>query len=303
MAVTSDEMRIVADFTDEAPFDLVWPERIGAPYLLNSPHSGRCYPLDFLATSRLDRVAIRRSEDAFVDQLCLAAARDRLPVLHAHFPRAWLDANREPLELDPKMFTGRLPIGANTRSARVAGGLGTIPRIVSERDEIYRGPIPIEDGLGRIARAYEPYHATLRRGLARLQARFGFSVLIDCHSMPSTQRVGGTEGRVDIVLGDRHGTSCHPALTDVASALLREAGYRVARNKPYAGGYNTETYGRPERGSHALQIEISRALYMNEATLEKTAGFTTLARDFGGFVDQLVSGFGAIFDGVRSAAE
>ncbi len=296
-------MRIVADFESDPPFDLVWPARVAAPYLLDSPHSGRTYPRDFLALSRLDRVTIRRSEDAFVEELCLGAAVGRLPVLHAHFPRAWLDVNREPMELDPRMFVGRLPAGANTRSTRVVGGLGTIPRIVSERDEIYRGPIPIEEGLARIAQGYEPYHATLRRALARLHARFGLAVLIDCHSMPSIQRTGGAEGRADIVLGDRHGTSCHPALTDVASALLREAGYRVARNKPYAGGYNTETYGRPEKGLHALQIEISRGLYMNETTMEKTADFATLAAGFRGFVDQLVSGFGAIFDGLRSAAE
>lgn len=302
LAGTTDDMRIVSDFETEPAFELLWPQRVAAPYLLNSPHSGRCYPRDFLALSRLDRLAIRRSEDAFVEGLCLDAAGDRLPVLHAHFPRAWLDVNREPLELDPRMFVGRLPPGANTRSIRVAGGLGTIPRVVSEKDEIYRGAIPIEEGLRRLAVAYEPYHATLRQALARLRASFGFAVLIDCHSMPSSQKIG-PDGRADIVLGDRHGTSCHPALTDVASALLREAGYRVARNRPYAGGYNTETYGDPDRGVHALQIEISRALYMNEATMQRTAGFATLSRDIGRFVDQLITGAGAIFDGIRSAAE
>lgn len=298
-----DDLRIVTDFECEPPFELVWPERIAAPYLLDSPHSGRSYPRDFLKLTRLDRLAVRRSEDAYVDELCLAAAGDRLPVLRAHFPRAWLDVNREPLELDPRMFVGHLPAGANTRSTRVAGGLGTIPRIVSEKDEIYDGPIPIDDALKRIACGYGPYHATLRGALTRLHADFGFAVLIDCHSMPSSQRTGGPEGRADIVLGDRHGTSCHRALTDVASALLREAGYRVARNKPYAGGYNTEHYGWPDKGLHALQIEISRGLYMNEATMEKTAGFATLQRDFRAFVGQLVSGVGAIFDGARQAAE
>lgn len=296
---SADEMRIVAGFESEPPLDLVWPDRIAAPCLLGSPHSGRCYPSDFLTMSRLDRVAIRRSEDAFVDQLCLAAAGGRLPVLTARFPRAWLDANREPLELDPRMFDGPLPEGANTRSTRVAGGLGTIPRIVSEKDDIYPGRIPVAEATRRIALAYEPYHATLARALGRLQVLFGFAVLIDCHSMPSSQKTGGA----DIVLGDRHGTSCHPGLTDLASMLLREAGYRVARNKPYAGGYNTETWGRPESGFHALQIEISRGLYMNEATMAKTAGFATLARDFAAVVDRLVDGIPMIFEDLRSAAE
>lgn len=300
---TSDAMRVLESFAAEPPFDLDWPERPVAPCLLDSPHSGRAFPRDFLAMSRLDRTAIRRSEDAYVDQLCRAAAGGRLPVLSARFPRAWLDVNREPLELDPRMFTGRLPEGANTRSTRVAGGLGTVPRIVSEKDDIYAGPIPVGEALKRIEQAYEPYHRALRGALDRLHERFGYAVLIDCHSMPSTQR-GGAEGRADMVLGDRHGTSCHPVLTDVVSALLREMGYRVARNKPYAGGFNTETYGAPGRGFHALQIEISRGLYMNEGTLAKTGGFTTLTADFARLVDRLVDAFPMIFaDQMRSAAE
>lgn len=296
-------MRIVDGFAAEPPFELVWPDHVAAPFLLASPHSGRDYPRDFLALTRLDRVTIRRSEDAFVDDLCRAAAGGRLPMLAARFPRAWLDANREPLELDPRMFTGRLPAGANTRSTRVAGGLGTIPRIVTERDDIYGGPIPIDEALERIATAYEPYHAALRRSLQRLHARFGRGVILDCHSMPSSQRIGGSEGRIDIVLGDRHGASCHPALTDLAATLLRRAGYRVALNKPYAGGYVTETYGRPDRGLHALQIEISRALYMNETTITRTAGFATLSRDFAAFVERLSADFAAVVDDLRSAAE
>ncbi len=296
-------MRIVDGFAGGSPFDLVWPQRVAAPCLLASPHSGRDYPQDFLALTRLDRVTIRRSEDAFVDELCTAAAGGRLPVLTARFPRAWLDVNRERLELDPRMFTGPLPSGANTRSTRVAGGLGTIPRIVTDRDDIYRGPIPIAEALARIEQAYEPYHATLRRALTRLHAEFGRAVIVDCHSMPSSQRIAASEGRVDIVLGDRHGTSCHPALTDLAATLLRDAGYRVALNKPYAGGYVTETYGRPNRGLHALQIEIARALYLNEATITRTTGFATLARDFTGFVDRFTAEFGAIFGDLRHAAE
>jgi N-formylglutamate amidohydrolase len=296
-------MRVVDGFVGEAAYDLVWPERVTAPCLLASPHSGRDYPRDFLALTRLDRVMIRRSEDAFVDELCLAAAGGHLPVLAARFPRAWLDANREPLELDPRMFSGPLPAGANTRSTRVAGGLGTIPRIVTDKDDIYRGPIPVEEALSRIAHAYDPYHAALRSALSRLHAQFGHAVMIDCHSMPSSQRIGGSEGRVDMVIGDRHGTSCHPALTDLAAGLLRDAGYRVALNKPYVGGYITETYGRPARGLHALQIEISRALYLNEAMITRTTGFAALSRDFARFVDRLVDGFDAIFEDLRSAAE
>ena len=299
----ADEVRIVRDFRDEPAFDLFMPDRPRAPYLIDSPHSGRAYPDAFLRQTRLDRRAIRLSEDAHVDELCLSAVDHGMAVMRAHFPRAYLDLNREPLELDPRMFVGALPAGANVSSPRVVGGLGTIPRVVSERDEIYRGPIPVAEALARIDGLWRPYHATLARTLDHLREHFGLAVLIDCHSMPSTTRSPPVEPLADVVLGDRHGTSCAGALTDVVSTLFRAAGYRVARNKPYAGGHITEHYGRPAFGIHALQIEISRAIYMNERTLTKTAGFETLRRDLGRIFADLADGWGAIFDRDSLAAE
>jgi N-formylglutamate amidohydrolase len=296
-------VRIVSDFLSTPAFELTWPERLAAPILVDSPHSGRAYPDAFLRQTRLDARAIRRSEDAFVDELCRPAVDLGAALLTAEFPRAYLDVNREPLELDPRMFVGRLPAGANTGSTRVAGGLGTIPRIVSEREEIYGGPIPVEEALERISSLYEPYHATLGWALEEMRARFGVAMLIDCHSMPSGLRVSGGEGRADIVLGDRNGTSCTSALTDMVSVMLRAAGYRVTRNKPYAGGYITEHYGRPVAGVHALQIEISRGLYMNETTMRKTGGFETLRRDLARVFSELVAGWGAIIDSDALAAE
>lgn len=295
-------MRIVDDFRVEPAFDLMWPEPLAVPFLYDAPHSGRAYPASFLARSRLDAATIRRSEDAHVDTLFEGAVAAGAAMMRARFPRAYLDVNREPLELDPRMFLGRLPVGANIRSIRARNGLGTVPRIVTERDEIYRGPIPVEEALDRITTVYEPYHATLRRALRRIRATFGLVVLIDCHSMPSFP-AGRRESEIDVVLGDRNGTSCHPALTDVVSALLRAAGYRVARNRPYAGGYVTEHYGRPAEGVHALQIELSRTLYMDEATLEKTAGFARLAADVERLVRDLADGWRTIFDPVALAAE
>lgn len=293
-------MRIVSDFVTTPPFELVVPERAIAPVLIDSPHSGRSYPADFLAQTRLDARAIRRSEDAFVDQLVRPAVASGATLLHAHFPRAYLDLNREALELDPRMFAGRVPEEANTRSARVAGGLGTIPRIVSERDEIYGGPIPIAEALDRIDMLWRPYHAMISRVLEEMRGHFGAAILLDCHSMPTPNR-GGTEGRPDIVLGDRLGDSCHSELTAVVSMLLRQQGYRVALNKPYAGGYITEHYGRPERGIHALQIEIARGLYMNETSMKPTSGFETLKRDLALVVGEVVEHWSTIVE-VRSLA-
>jgi N-formylglutamate amidohydrolase len=261
------------------PFIVVRPPQLRVPLIFNSPHSGRVYPSAFLAASRLDSLTLRRSEDAYVEELFAAVAEIGAPLLYAHFPRAYLDVNREPYELDPALFRDGLPHYANTQSVRVVGGLGTIARIVSESDEIYREPLLVGAALERINRLYAPYHDTLRALLTESQREFGLAVLIDCHSMPSHPITEQGGGRPDFVLGDRFGTSCSPELTRLAASQLKALGYVVALNKPYAGGYITEHYGRPQKGRHALQIEINRALYMDETNFEKSEGFERLRSD------------------------
>lgn len=264
------------------PVEVLAPPVLRAPLVLSSPHSGLLYPARFLAMSRLDPAALRRSEDTHVDALMAPAARRTgAPLLRALFPRAFLDVNREPYELDPRMFEGRLPPHVNTRSMRVAGGLGTIARIVGESQEIYAAKLPVAVAMTRIEALYRPYHRALRTLLSQAAERFGVAVLVDCHSMPSFSSAGGAAEQVkaDIVLGDRHGTSCDPALIAALERRLRHAGYAVQRNKPYAGGYITEHYGRPASRIHALQIEINRALYMDEVTFEKKPDFPRLAAD------------------------
>jgi N-formylglutamate amidohydrolase len=263
-------------FSDSPHFEVVEPERLSLPLVFNSPHSGRRYPDSFLVASRLDEQSIRRSEDSYVDELFLPAAAQGAPLLRAHFPRAWLDVNREPYELDPKMFAGELPAFANTRSPRAVSGLGTIPRIVSESEEIYAAPLPIAEVLARIEAVYRPYHRTLRDLMTRTQAQFGYAILVDCHSMPSAIRGAPVRRRPDFVVGDRHGISCAAPLVDAAIASLGAAGFVVARNKPYAGGFITEHYGKPRQGFHALQVEVNRGLYMDEQTLDKGARFAAI---------------------------
>ena len=270
------------------------------PFVFNSPHSGRFYPDDFLAAACLDKSEIRRSEDLLVDRLFAPVVRLGAPLMSAVYPRAYLDVNREPYELDPKMFAGRLPAYANVRSLRVAGGLGTIPRVVSDAANIYREPLPVEEGLQRIERIYRPYHDTLRRLLAQTHVAFGMAILIDCHSMPSNIRGGPTRVRPDFVLGDRFGASCMPELTNCVAETLEELGYTVCRNKPYAGGFITEHYGRPARGLHALQIEVNRALYMDEHLLEPHRGFEQLSSDLFRLAESLLS---LVDTGAREAAE
>jgi N-formylglutamate amidohydrolase len=291
------------DFSGKPAFEVVQPREHRLPVVLNSPHSGCCYPGRFLASSRLDEKAIRRSEDSYVDELVSEAAALGCPLLKANFPRAWLDVNREPYELDPKMFEGNLPTYANVRSVRVAGGLGTIARIVSESEEIYTGPLNVQEGLARIDAVYKPYHRALRELVLETRTEFGVAVLIDCHSMPSTVR--GMHGRLrpDIVLGDRYGTSCSTELTDLLASSLGGLGYSVSRNKPYAGGFITEHYGQPARGLHALQVEFNRHIYMDERTLERTPRFQRLKVDLGRLAGALFTAFDQGFLTRPEAAE
>lgn len=263
------------------PFEILSPEEWTAPAVFNSPHSGRDFPEDFLRQSRLPKLTLRKSEDCFVDELFLACVAHGAPMLRARVPRSYVDLNREPYELDPRMFSGELPGYANTGSPRVAGGLGTIPRIVSEGEEIYRGRISFADARGRIEQIYLPYHRTLSALTNAVLTKVGEVLLVDCHSMPasaSAHVAPQVPGGVDIVLGDRFGASCAEDISAFVEGELRGHGLRVLRNKPYAGGFITQNHGAPHRGQHALQIEINRSLYMNEATLEKTAGFHEMKR-------------------------
>jgi N-formylglutamate amidohydrolase len=271
-------MRDIKDELDP-PFEIIEPAEWRGPILFNSPHSGSIYPRAFLTASRLDTSALRRSEDSFVDELVLGVVGRGYPLMRAHFPRCYIDVNREPYELDPRMFEGRLPSFANTRSMRVAGGLGTVARVVGDAQEIYGQRIPVDDAIRRIEGLYKPYHRALRRLFTRVHRDFGAAVLIDCHSMPSTAGSKDERPRADVVLGDRYGTSCVTAVAEMIEATLRSRGYSVSRNKPYAGGFITEHYGNPAAGLHAIQLEINRALYMDERRFERSQSFAGLAAD------------------------
>ena len=260
--------------------EILRPARQTAPLVLASPHSGTDYPAEFVARSRLSALDLRRSEDSFVDELFGAAPALGVPLLRAKFPRAFVDPNREPFELDPEMFEDALPDYANTRSSRVAAGLGTIARMVTSGREIYAHRLRFAEARERIDTCYRPYHDALRGLVEETRGRFGHCVLIDCHSMPS---VGGPmdpdagHGRAHFVLGDGSGTSCEGAITDTVEAVLSRHGHRVVRNKPFAGGYTTRHYGRPAEGVHALQIEINRALYMDENRIARLADLPRIA--------------------------
>jgi N-formylglutamate amidohydrolase len=187
------------------------------------------------------------------------------------------------------MFTGRLPSFANTRSMRVAGGLGTIPRVVGDGQEIYRERLSVDDALGRIEALYKPYHRALRRLINKAHQAFGTVVVVDCHSMPSIGVSRDEPRRPDMVIGDRYGTSCAALLPDMVEETMRQLGYSVGRNKPYAGGFITEHYGNPASGLHTIQLELNRAIYMDERRRERSARFAQVAKDFASLADALAA--------------
>ncbi len=273
------------------PWRVRAPSEQTAPVVFASPHSGRDYPPEFVASSKLDVLKLRRSEDAFMDEIFGAAPDYGAPLLCARFPRAFVDVNREAFELDPGMFEGPLPDYVNTASPRIAAGLGTIARVVTDGEDIYHGLIRFEDALKRIEAHYEPYHRALTELVEATKKRFGGCLLIDCHSMPSgagPAPEGDGRRQVDVVLGDRFGTACAPAITDIAQRTLEAMDFTVTRNKPYAGGFTTRHYGRPKDGIHVLQVEINRALYMDEKRIKRSHGLPEITRRIGRLMQVLV---------------
>lgn len=271
-----------------APFTLTYPVRGEGPVLFASPHSGREYPAEFVAAARLDPLGLRRSEDSFVDELFADAPDYGAPLLAATFPRAFCDPNREPWELDPGMFAEALPPWVNTASARVTAGLGTIARVVASGESIYREKLAFAEAERRVRDFWQPYHDCLTDLIGQIRARHGACLLIDCHSMPAHGCVGRSGG-VDFVLGDAFATTCAPRVTRLVEEVLSGLGYRVRRNDPYAGGFITRHYGRPRENVHALQIEIARPLYMNEARIEHGPRFAAVRSDIRTLIATLTS--------------
>ncbi len=249
------------------PFTIRRPEQQSVPFVFASPHSGRLYPPSFLAASRLSPLALRRSEDAYVDELFAGAIALGAPMLAARFPRAFLDVNRSARELDPHMFKAALAVQVDCPSTRVAAGLGVIPRVVRDGAEIYRKRLEPFEAPMRLEKLYYPYHEALAQLMAETRERFGVAILIDCHSMPSNVATA------DIILGDRYGASAPAIFTHWAEQSFARSGFTVTRNAPYAGGHTTSLYARRADGCYALQIEISRALYLDEDNIVASGHF------------------------------
>lgn len=269
------------------PYLLTMPELRDTAAVFASPHSGREYPWSFIRSSQLDEKSIRSSEDAFVDQLFDMAPEFGAPLLSTAIPRAYVDLNRAADELDPALIAGARQHG---RNPRISSGLGVIPRVVANGREIRLGKIGIGEAQQRLEEFYHPYHAKLHALMAEARADFGFALLLDCHSMPHDALVAASNAfkqRPEIVLGDRFGAACAPELMDAIELAFSDAGLRVSRNLPFAGAFVTQNYGHPGQGHHAVQIEIDRALYMDEARIEPSKDFAAFRQVLRGVVAKL----------------
>ena len=272
----------------EEPFILEDPEHLVTGAVFNSPHSGRSYPDDLVEKSRLSAQGLRASEDVLVDELFSAAPLLGAPLLSAVAPRAWIDLNRSPSELDPALIDGIRPRGLNQR---VAAGLGVIPRIVAEGTSIYDGKISLAEAENRIEAVHVPYHQVLSDLLVRAREQFGRAVLFDCHSMPTDalRAAPRVKGRLpEIVLGDRFGAAASRDLIAFTQAAFESAGFVVARNAPFAGGFITQRYGKPSKGFNAIQIEIDRGLYLDQPKLEPLESFNEIRDRLSQAVSELI---------------
>lgn len=270
------------------PVDVLQPEAADLPLVVSSPHSGHIYPPSLLDKIALTPGHLRRLEDGCVDRLFDCAPVLGAPLLRARFARAYVDPNREAFELDPELFNDALPAYVNVGSVKARAGLGTIPSRLGGR-AIYRSRLSFAEAERRIRLAYWPYHEALQRLIGQGVATFGGVLLLDCHSMPRLTANGSAsaEALVDIALGDRYGRSCEAFLVERAELFLRRRGFRVARNRPYAGGYITARYGRPDAGVHALQIEVRRDLYMDERSFRPHPSFESLKGVIGDLMVEL----------------
>lgn len=283
-------------------YELYLPVRRTTSVVFASPHSGRAYGQAFLRRSVLDERTIRTSEDAFVDMLFSSAPAQGAPLITANAPRAFVDLNRGVEELDPALIRGVKRGGHNPR---VSAGLGVIPRVVAGGREIYRGKLSLVEAETRLAEHWYPYHAGVQALLDESHALFGEAIVIDCHSMPheAIETLSrAQDGKPEIVVGDRFGAAADRAIVERIEAAFRNAGFSVARNVPFAGAFTAQQYGRPSRGQHVVQIEIDRALYMDEARLCPNAGFDRVRKALEGVVAE-IAGIGRPSEELPLAAE
>ena len=271
-----------------AAIELRGPARAAIPLVLDSPHSGHVFPEDFGAA--VTETELREGEDSYVDELYAGGPEMGVPLLAALWPRTYLDPNRHAGDVDLDLIDGQWP-GEYRPSGKAKTGKALIWRTLEDGRPIYRGRLSVETVTRRIARCHTPYHQRIRQLLDDTHASFGRVYHVNCHSMRSVAGKQSEDGpgsvRADFVLGDRDGSSCDPAFTEFVRRTLAGMGYRVKVNDPYKGVELVRAYSDPKAGRHSLQIEINKRLYMDEATLQKNAGFESLQKDLSSLLMEL----------------
>jgi N-formylglutamate deformylase len=260
------------------------PSANEAPLVFDSPHSGSHYPEDFRFSCPLE--VLRRAEDAYVDELYEAAPAHGATLIGALFPRSYLDTNRAVDDLDEVILDGVWPSPLRP-SHKTRAGLGVVRRIARPGTHIYDRKLSVDEVMGRLERCHTPYHRVLADACDRMHAKYGVVWHVNCHSMPSSSSAKEEGDCADFVLGDRDGTTCAGEFTDFVAAFLRGRGYDVRINEIYKGVEIVRRHGRPADNRHSLQIEVDRSLYMNQKTLEKTAGFDRIKADISAMIAQL----------------
>jgi N-formylglutamate deformylase len=260
------------------------PQAAEVPLVFDSPHSGSHYPGNFRFCCPFD--VLRTAEDTYVDELYAAAPELGATLIAAVFPRSYLDPNRAVDDLDTALIDEPWPSPLKP-SHRTRAGLGLVRRVARTGTPIYDRKLSISEILARVEQYHVPYHRVLDEACSRLHGKFGVVWHVNCHSMPS-QRSAKKGGQcADFVLGDRDGTTCEPGFTDFVAGVLRARGYTVRINEVYKGVEIVKRQGRPAERRHSLQIEVDRALYMNQKTLEKSEGFARLQTDITHLIDAL----------------
>jgi N-formylglutamate amidohydrolase len=272
-------------------FHISKPIKKICPLIFSSPHSGRIYSDNFSKMTNLNLCNLRQSEDAYVDEIFASSVLYGAPLLRALFPRAYVDVNREPWELDPKMFFEPLPSYVKKKSPYISAGLGTVPKIVGSGQKIYLRKLSFLEVHKRILNHYFPYHNALKNLIKNTLSIHGTCLIIDCHSMPSENRVRRSSEKFlpDIIIGDNHGTTCSSSVVELTAKTLEVLGYSVGRNHPYAGGFITKNYSNVQKGIHVMQIEIKRSLYMNEKTVERSPKLSFLVKKFQSLIEELTA--------------
>lgn len=262
--------------------------RTSGRFIFSSPHSGTVYPSAMGADPDLPEVSLRSAEDALVDRLIAPGLKHGATVVLARMGRAWIDLNRDPTDLDPALIED---VGEGPVSPRTAAGYGVIPRLTGDGRAIYARRLTLEEAQDRIAGVHQPYHQALAEAMTAARRHHGEAVLVDWHSMPShaTQAATGAPGP-DVVLGDRHGSSCSAELSRRLRRAFEELGWRVALNQPYAGGWTTQIWGRPSEGFHAIQIELNRALYFDEIARAPGPGWSRTEKGVARVIAGLLTG-------------